>query len=146
MKGVSTTAAILAALIATPALAGPVTVTLQGVEARGGKLLVALQTEADFMKPGGFGQIVEAPPAGPLTVTFDDVPAGDYALSALHDVDGDGQMDVSDQGIPVEGWAMTNGDSLRGPPVFDQVKVAIGADGATLTETIRYWDGQIPGR
>lgn len=138
---------LLMALVgAGAAQAGDVTVTLTGVQARGGQLLISLQTREQFMQPTGLGEIVQNPTAGTTTVTFRDVPAGDYAVSVLHDQNGDGQMQVSEIGIPTEGWAMSHGAELRGPPTFAQVKVAIPAAGAALTEPMFYWDGRIPGQ
>lgn len=143
---VSMIAAGLVLLGAGAAQAGDVTVTLTDVQARGGTVYVTLQTEGQFMQSAGLAQRVDSPAAGPVTVTFRDVPAGRYALSAFHDENGDQQMQSSPIGIPVEGWAMTNGEALRGPPTFDLVSVEVGADGASLSETMHYWDGQVPGR
>ena len=139
-------AAALAALIATPALAGEVRMTLDGVQARGGTVYVTLQREAEFMQPTGLAQRIEAPAAGSLTVVFPDVPAGDYALSAFHDENGDRRLDMSPGGMPVEGWAMSNAEALRGPPTFELVKVSVPAEGAQLTEPMNYMDGQRPTR
>ncbi|HRH19411.1 MAG TPA: DUF2141 domain-containing protein [Brevundimonas sp.] len=145
-KWVALGALSMALVGAGAAQAGDVTVTLTGVQARGGQLLVSLQTREQFMQPTGLGEIVQNPTAGTTTVTFRDVPAGDYAVSVLHDQNGDGQMQVSEIGIPTEGWAMSHGAELRGPPTFAQVKVAIPAAGAALTEPMFYWDGRIPGQ
>ncbi|WP_296819279.1 DUF2141 domain-containing protein [Brevundimonas sp.] len=143
---VSTVAAGLALLGAGAAHAGDVTVTLDGVQARGGTVYVTLQTEGEFMQRAGLAQRVDSPQAGAVTVTFRDVPAGAYALSAFHDENGDQRMQASPIGVPTEGWAMSNADALRGPPTFDVVSIQIGEDGAALSETMRYWDGQPPMR
>lgn len=145
-KWVALGALSMALVGAGAAQAGDVTVTLTGVQARGGQLLISLQTREQFMQPTGLGEIVQNPTAGTTTVTFRDVPAGDYTVSVLHDQNGDGQMQVSEIGIPTEGWAMSHGAELRGPPTFAQVKVAIPAAGAALTEPMFYWDGRIPGQ
>ncbi|MFC7378324.1 DUF2141 domain-containing protein [Brevundimonas sp. GCM10030266] len=121
--------AALSCLAAAPALAGDVTVTLTGVQARGGQLLAALQTRDQFLQPAGaYGDIVRNPEAGTVTVTFRDVAPGDYSLSVLHDVDSNGQMKLED-GMPGEGWAMVNGPSLRAVPTWDQVKFTVPASG-----------------
>jgi len=126
--------------------AGDVTVNLTGVQARGGELLVALQTRDQFQQRAGMADIVANPAAGSVTLTFRDVPAGDYALSVLHDENGDHQMQASDIGIPMEGWASSRGAELRSAPTFDMVKVSVPVAGATLTEPMFYWDGRIPGQ
>ena len=85
-------------------------------------------------RPGG-----EAPSAnGDVVVVFEDVAPGAYAFSAMHDVNGDFQMQREENGRPLEGWAMHNGASLRARPTFDAVKIEVGADGLALTEAMIY--------
>lgn len=131
--------AVVAALsLAAPALAEDVVVTLTGVEARGGAMLVSLQTRGQFMQPtAAHGERIERPAAGVLRVTFRDVAPGDYALSVLHDEDGDGRMKLNGY-MPAEGWAMLNGETLRATPTFDQVKFAVPAAGAAITVPMAY--------
>ena len=61
-------------------------------------------------------------------VTLHDVAAGDYSVTALHDVDGDRQMKIAN-GRPAEGWGMLHGETLRAAPTFDQVKFTVPATG-----------------
>ena len=145
MKVLSGMAAAL--VLAGAAQAGEVTVELSDVQARGGTILASLQTRDQFMKPvSAYGAVSPTPKAGVLRLTIKDVAPGEYALSVLHDEDGDGTMDVSPQFIPTEGWAMVNGETLRGPPSFDQVKVTVPAEGAALRAKVIYMDGKIPTR
>lgn len=131
-------AAVAALSLAAPALAEDVTVTLTGVEARGGVLLAALQTQGQFMRPAGaYGERVEHPAAGVVRLTFRNVAPGDYALMVLHDEDGDGQMKMNGY-MPAEGWAMLNGDALRAAPTFDQVKFTVTASGADISVPMSY--------
>jgi uncharacterized protein (DUF2141 family) len=140
MKKIITAAvAALSCLAAAPAFAGDVTVTLTGVQARGGRLLAALQTQEQFLqRAGAYGDMVQDPAAGTLTLTFHDVRPGDYSLSVLHDADGDGEMKL-DGSIPAEGWAMVHGETLRATPTWDQVKFTVPATGDVhLTEARHY--------
>jgi uncharacterized protein (DUF2141 family) len=131
-------AAAAAFSLAAPAMAEDVTVTLTGVQARGGVILAALQTEAQFMQPAGtYGERITDPASGVVRVTFRNVAAGDYALMVLHDEDSDGQMKMNGY-MPAEGWAMVNGDTLRGTPTFDQVKFTVAASGADLSVPMSY--------
>lgn len=131
-------AAVAALSLAAPAFAGDVTVTLTGVQARGGVLLAALQTQGQFMQPAGaYGQRVADPAAGAVRVTFHNVAPGDYALMVLHDADSDGQMAMNGS-MPAEGWAMLNAETLRAAPTFDQVKFTVAASGADLSVPMSY--------
>lgn len=139
-KIIAAAVAALSCIAAAPAFAGDVTVTLTGVQARGGQLLAALQTHDQFLQPAGaYGDIVRDPAAGTVTVTFRGVAPGDYSLSVLHDADSDGQMKM-EGGMPAEGWAMVNGAALRGMPTWDQVKFTVPASGESrLTVPMQYF-------
>lgn len=131
-------AAVAALSLAAPAMAGDVTVTLTGVEARGGVLLAALQTQDQFMQPAGaYGERISDPATGTLHLTFHNVAPGDYALMVLHDEDGDGQMKMNGY-MPAEGWAMLNAEALRAAPTFDQVKFTVAASGADISVPMSY--------
>lgn len=133
--------AAVAALTATAgsAFAGDVTVTLTGVQARGGELLVGLQTPAQFLKhEGAYGARISDPAAGTRTLTLHDVAPGDYSITALHDADGDKDMTMAN-GRPAEGWGMLHGETLRATPTFDQVKFTVPASGdLALTVAMEY--------
>jgi uncharacterized protein (DUF2141 family) len=129
------------------AAAGEVTIELNGVQARGGTLYASLQKRDEFMKQGaGHGAKAIAPKAGVLRLTLPDVAPGEYALSVMHDANDDRQLNMSPQFIPLEGWAMSNGDALMGPPTFDLVKVTVPASGGTVRATVQYYDGKMPTR
>jgi len=129
-------ATTLALAAAGAASAAPLTVTADGIEARGGTLYVGVQTQAQFMQQEGIaGERIEAPANGAKTFTFD-VPEGEYSVSVWHDFNANGQFDMSETGLPADGWAMNNGDALRGPPTFEDVKVAVPTTGAAITLTV----------
>ena len=121
------------------ALAGDVTVTLTGVQARGGELLVGLQTRNQFMKHEGvYGERISDPAAGTRTFTLHDVAPSDYSITALHDADGNKDMTMAN-GRPGEGWGMLHGETLRAVPTFDQVKFTVPASGdLALTVAMEY--------
>jgi uncharacterized protein (DUF2141 family) len=132
----------LSSLMAGYAAAAPLTVKLENVEARGGQLYVSVQTEAQFMQNDGIdGTIVNAPVAGAHSFAFD-LPEGRYAVAVWHDDDGDGAFNRvaggDRAGWPLDGWAMINGRAMRGVPSFAEASVAVGADGAVVTEAMTY--------
>ena len=132
------TTALLAAAAAAPAFAAPLTVTLDGVEERGAPLYIGVQTKEQFMQWEGIaGRTIDNPEAGTHTVTFD-LPEGEYSVSVWHDLNNNGEFDTLENQMPNEGWAMSNDSALRGMPTFDVVKVAVGSEGAEITETVKY--------
>lgn len=134
------TPALLAAslMITGAAFAEPLTVTVDGIEARGGKLYVGVQTEAQFMKNEGVaGQILDAPAAGTFSATFD-LPVGRYAVAVWHDIDANGVFDVDENGIPVDGWSSPRAESLRAAPTFDEASVDVAEGGTTVSMQMIY--------
>ena len=130
--------ALILVASASAAHAGTLTFTAENVEARGGTLYIGVQTEDQFMQQDGIaGDMIEAPTAGAHTMTFD-LPAGDYSVSVWHDLDGDGEFDRTDTGMPLDGWAMINGASLRGAPTFDAVKISVPEAGVSASEAVIY--------
>lgn len=126
--------AALSLTAAAPALAADVTLTLDGVQARGGRLLAALQTRDQFLKQeGAYGEIIADPAAGTRMIVFRDVAPGDYSLSVLHDADGDGQMKMNGV-MPAEGWTMLNAQTLRAAPQFDQVDFTVPRSGSVAVK------------
>ena len=121
------------------ALAGDVNITVTGVQARGGDLLVGLQTSAQFMKhEGDHGEIIKAPQAGSRVVTLRGVAPGEYSVSVLHDTNGDQQMALSSN-RPAEGWALFRGETLRATPTFEQVKFTVPPTGdANVSVAMQY--------
>jgi uncharacterized protein (DUF2141 family) len=127
-------AAVMGAFLAiTPALAADVTIKVNGVRAANGPLYVGLQTEDEFMKDdGSYGEIVQSPTPGSVTVKLSGVAPGEYAVSVWHDIDGDGVFDVAESGMPLDGWAMIDGASLRGAPTFDEVSFKLEKSNVSL--------------
>lgn len=133
------TALALFALTAAAA-AGEVRVTLTGVKAKPGAILATLQTEGQFMKgQGAYSAMAQAPAAdGSVTIVFQNVAPGAYAFSAMHDENGDYQMQREDNGMPKEGWAMSKGATLRATPTFAGVKFDVAEANVALTEPMIY--------
>ena len=136
-------AALSATVLASPAVAEDVTVTITGVHARGGEILVALQTKDEYLQPrGSYGAKAASPAAdGSVTVTIPGVAPGMYSVSVLHDENSDGTMAMAANGMPKEGWAMVNGDKLRAAPTFDATSFTVGTAPVKLNVPMIYFPG-----
>lgn len=137
MKGIFLTA-IGALAIAAPAHAGNLIVHLDGVRGTGGTLFVSVQTRAEFMQERGTaGSVLSSPQSGAHQFSFA-VPAGEYAVSVWHDDNGNGRFDKNDSHMPLDGWAMTNSEGLRGEPSFDQARMRIGEAPSSVRLSMAY--------
>lgn len=119
-----------------------VTVQVTGVKNTAGKLLVALYADADAF-PNDDDEAVKRTATTidgtPVTVTFNDVPAGTYAVAVIHDENDNTELDTNFFGVPKEGFGFSNGAEAGtfGPPDFDEA--AIEVDGATTAPvTVSY--------
>ncbi len=127
--------AAAATLAAGAARAATVEVTLTGVQPKGGHILTALQTRDQFMRPAAVtGRMLAGDTSGTVTFTLD-VPAGEYALSVLHDADDSRGMTTATGGKPTEGWGFREGVTLHGVPSFDQVSTQV-REGAGVTKIV----------
>jgi len=122
------------ALTSGAAATGTVTVTLTGVDARPGPITASLNTREQFMRAAPAYSATATATAGGVTLTFENVAPGDYALMVTHDVNGNDRFDLG-----TDGWSVSNSaHPLMGPPVFENHKFTVAADPVTLNETVRY--------
>jgi len=129
-------ALILLALAAQPAGADnpdtvTLTVTVEGLRSQEGQLLVLLFDDAKAFPM----QIDRAAMARQVavdgdrvTLRFDEVPRGTYALSLIHDEDADSQLDTNLLGIPREGLGVSNNNLDRFPRFRDAAFEVAGRD------------------
>ena len=96
----------------------PVT-NLQNVEK--GQLLVILYKKVKRVEVNGvphFRRLIRPVSGNKVTVTFEDIPYGDYAVAVMHDMDKDLEMATNWLGIPNEDLGVSNnvkGGPLGGP-------------------------------
>ncbi|MBO6880457.1 DUF2141 domain-containing protein [Winogradskyella sp.] len=102
-----------------------ITVTIDNVTNDNGKVLVSLHTSETFMKGKGIQDAESAIKDGKITITFENILPGDYAILALHDENSNGRMDFQDNGMPKESFGMSNNVMLMGPPQYDDAKFKV---------------------
>lgn len=70
---------------------------------------------------------------------FENLPYGVYAVSALHDENGNGRMDTNWLGMPREGvGASRNARGRFGPPRYQDAAVELSTDTLRLSITVDY--------
>ncbi|WP_420470433.1 DUF2141 domain-containing protein [Brevundimonas sp. FT23042] len=132
-------AAALLGLTAVPAHAEGDTLTLTfETGAHTGTVKIALFNSEDAYKGGQPVASAEADASGETAVAvFNNLPAGDYAVRAFHDVNGDGRMNTNPFGMPVEPYAFSNNAvGMMGPAAWDQARFTVSGE-TTQTISIR---------
>jgi uncharacterized protein (DUF2141 family) len=98
-------------------------VEVSNIKNQEGNVAVALyNTENGFMKSPFQGKSLKAA-KGSVEFVFQDVPAGTYAVSVMHDANENGKLDYRTSGIPKEGFGFSNNAlSKLGIPKFEKAK------------------------
>ncbi len=113
---------------------GQVTVSFHGLKGRNGYLRVALYDRADSFPNGTplahkdvwLETLAPQVPLDLLTVTFDKLAPGVYAVCAFHDNRGSGRLTQNFLGIPQEEWGMSNNPRIRfRAPRFQQARFGL---------------------
>ena len=127
-------------LLATPALAADLAVTVTDIRNDRGRVLVAVCTQDSFLKPGCPYTASEPARIGPVTVTVRGIRPGTYAVQAFQDENGNEEVDRNFFGLPKEGIGFSNDAPIRfGPPSFADAALAIGEGGGRTTLRLRYF-------
>jgi uncharacterized protein (DUF2141 family) len=135
--------AFAAALIfmAGQASAARISVTISGLHSAQGNVFVGLYATPSKFLNGNQNDAMRRVPAstGPITVVFDNLPPGTYAVGAYHDENGNDHLDTNFLGLPEEGYALSNGvRAVTSKPTFQQAAFTVGDQGAAIALHIRY--------
>lgn len=124
-----------------------VIITVNNLRSAKGVIRACMTTrEAIFPKcredPSAHRTVVkaEASSAKGLTIRFNDVKPGDYAIALLHDENNDGKANRAIGMMPKEGFGFSRDAKVRmGPPKFRDAVFTHGAADQTLAITMRYF-------
>ncbi|KYG83601.1 DUF2141 domain-containing protein [Roseivirga echinicomitans] len=120
-----------------------ITVTISNVRNSTGSLLVGLYNkDADFPQGEPYmTQAVALKSSSDKKITFEGVPAGDYAIAVIHDENGNEDMDTNEYGMPTEGFGFSNNAmGSDGPPSFNDAAFAVNKN-AEISFSMMYLGG-----
>lgn len=126
--------ALAAAALASPAIAGDVTVSVSGVQPNGGPVLAVLQRSGQFAKAQGAYRAKVEPTAETVQVVFKNVTAGTYAAAVAQDTNRDGTVSIGKTG-PSEPFGFS-GTPQTGLPKFGPASQRVASAGGTMTVTL----------
>ena len=115
-------------------------VTVKNIKQQQGSIRIGLfNNEENFLKKAIEGKVVKAN-AAEVKVVFENLKAGDYAVSVIHDENDNGELDKNTFGIPKEGFAFgNNAMGMFGPPSFEKAKVSVGPSVAKQVIELKYF-------
>lgn len=130
LKTLTIVAAIGLSLGAGAASAATLTVAVTDIEeAQGAIMLAMFDAKAAYDGAGAPVRSVRIPVEGAeVTTTFEDLPAGRYAIKLYHDANGNGEMDTNMVGLPVEGYGFSGNGGRFGPPSWDDAVFEVSED------------------
>jgi uncharacterized protein (DUF2141 family) len=113
---------------------------VNNIKSKKGSLQFGLfATEADFLKVPIEKKVIKST-GNDVTVVFENLQPGDYAISVIHDENENGELDSNALGIPKEGFGFGNNASGSfGPPAFEKAKITIGDDDIKQDIKLKYF-------
>ncbi len=101
---------------------GKVYVEISGIDEIEGDLSIGLFNDAELFPQNGKafqGSRVKVE-TSKISYTFENIPAGDYALAIYHDENSDGELGKNFLGMPSEDYVFSNyATGTMGPPSFE---------------------------
>lgn len=103
-----------------------ITVKVPKVVRKGGEIIFALfDSEENFNNKKPVAVKKAAVSSNSVEVVFDNVKAGEYAIVAVHDMNGNERMDFNTSGMPMEDYGTSNNNMSMGPPSFGTAKFSV---------------------
>lgn len=109
-----------------------VTVTIDNVTSDKGLVMMSLHSKDTFMKAKALMNGQSEIKDGKVTITFENVEAGEYAIIAFHDENENSTMDFRENGMPLESYGMSNNSMSFGPPNYEDAKFTVANENVEL--------------
>jgi uncharacterized protein (DUF2141 family) len=136
--------AALGGFPATAGYAGSLEVKFDSLKNKNGQVCLTLFGGPKGFPAGGKGSNLKssrcvAVEKGASNVTFTNLPYGNYAIAAIHDINSDGQLNKNAFGLPSEGFGFSNNPPLRyGPASFADSQFFLSGTKTVVQIQMRY--------
>lgn len=119
-------------------------VTVKGLRNTEGNLLLSVFRSSDGFPSDDSKALYKAKiakiPGWEVKHIFKDIPDGSYAVSVLHDENGDLKMNTNGIGIPKEGSGASNdARGSFGPPKYADAQISIKGAAKSITINMHYY-------
>lgn len=132
--------ALTLSLLSVPVSAQTVQFDIQAIKHNQGKLYVQIfKGEQDYKQGKAYNATIVKAKEGNITVTFNDLEKGDYAIRYFHDENDNGDMDTNLFGLPVEGYGFSNNAKVSfGPPSYQEMSFQVAEQLVKTHSTVNY--------
>ena len=97
-----------------------ITVEINNVDTVEGSLLLAIFNSEETFLENGFKETKLTPAKGTVIYKFEGITPGVYTISAVHDLNDNGELDKNFMGIPTEPYGVSrDGKKQFGPPSYE---------------------------
>lgn len=122
-------ASTLLLLTNTSVMAGDLKVEITDIRTTGGKLQISVFDQqkafSQTLVSQAYTNIMVPVHGGESRFTLHDVPNGRYAISILHDKNGNQKMDTNKSDMPTEGYGTSNATDKYDEPHFAQASIVL---------------------
>jgi uncharacterized protein (DUF2141 family) len=134
---------VVMGMLAGTAQAADLELTIAGVKSGDGRVLVAVFDSAEgfqAMTPDKRTAALQLPiNDGAARAVIPGLKPGRYAVSVVHDANGNGKLDTNLVGMPTEGYGFSrDARGTMGPPSFEAAAFDLPETGARQTITLGY--------
>jgi uncharacterized protein (DUF2141 family) len=129
MRAASLTALVLWLGSASLAQAASLQVVVSGITSAEGRVLISLCTNDFSAQNCIMGRTAPSTP-GVMKFAFPDVEPGIYAIAVFQDLNGNGILDKTQNGLPLEPYGFSNGAGRSAAPRFGQAAVQVSSGAA----------------
>jgi len=118
-------------------------IQISGLESAQGKVMLSIYNTADSYMQIEKAQVlraIEVRGTQNINVSINDLPAGEYAVSCYHDLNGNGKLDKNLVGIPAEPYAFSNNVRPKfRAATWEETRFYLNAQGNTIALKLENW-------
>ncbi|WP_448564979.1 DUF2141 domain-containing protein [Thalassotalea ganghwensis] len=128
---------LLAGLSLITASASEIRFDIEGIKSEQGKLYIQLfEGEDNYSNGNALRAAIVAAKEGKVTVKFDGIAPGEYAIKFFHDENDNAQLETNIFGMPVEGFGFSNDAKPSfGPVNYRDAKFDISVEQVEVVNT-----------
>jgi uncharacterized protein (DUF2141 family) len=106
-----------------------ISVEVQNIKPRSGKVYIGLYNSESTFLGVKYKSEVAIVDSNSITVIFDNIPNGTYAISTFHDANNNDKMDKGMFGIPKEGYGFSNNaKGMFGPAEYKDASFKVSGE------------------